>query len=443
MTPARPDPRTARGRRSVLPTGPGAAPTDLSGVRLYPPPPGARDTRRSALEDDLRDAAAGFDADDLAEQDSGDGPVQAVPGSGRPATRRIALVLFVQLICIVTLTLLGQQDKAVLAAAAVFPAVLALSVVTVGSRTFGGWFAVWLSWRRRRRRASHINDEGDPINPLWLLDRGLSIGTIRGFRRTEVGVLQLGKAWIAAAWVTDGPRAATPGAADGLTTLLDFPEAVTPGTTAYAVLQQATTDLGNGPRTLLTAWLALRVEPLTALPPAEAMSAVPALIRAELRRLLRHSSDGVLKLVPLDRSDLLSALAATTEVPLTPSATAIETVSESWQLWHARGRFHHAFEVHPGTRRPLGMLVALAMDMAGDDPDAVLTVCIPYPPVPRRGRRPLPTLRLSHSDPVRLTNLADEIMDALDTEGAATHPMSGQHGPALLDTSIVAGSGRG
>lgn len=443
MTPDRPDLRTPQGGRSFLPGRQGAAPADPPGVRLSPPPPGTRDTRRSALEDDFFDSVAGFGTGVGAEPDSPDGRPQEVPGSGHSSTRRIALVLSAQLVCIVTLTLLGMQDRAVLTAAAVFPAVLALSVVTVGSRTLADWVVVWLSWRRRQRRASYLNDEGDPINPLWLLDRGLSIGSIRGFRHSEVGVLQLGKAWIAAAWVTDGPRATTPGATDGLTALLDLPAAVAPGTTAYAVLQQATTDAGDGSRALMTAWLALRVEPLAALPPAEAVSAVPALIRAELRRLLRHSSDGVLKLVPLDRSDLLSALATTTEVPLTPSATVIETVSESWQLWHARGRFHHAFELSPGMRRPLGMLVALAMDLAGDVPDAVLTVCLPYPPVQRLGRRPLPTLRLSHPDPIRLMNLADEIMDALDSEGAATHPLSGQHGPALLDTSIVAGSGRG
>jgi hypothetical protein len=421
-----------------------AALGDAPAVRSYPPPPGDRNARVQAPVDVLDDVAEGPQDGLLADPDDPDALLDqpAAPGRARSSTRRIAQVLFLQLACIGVLTVLGRPDEVVLAAAASFPAVLAMSVFTVRSRTFGAWAVIWLSWRRRRRRATAISDEGDPINPLWLLDRNLSIGTIRGFRRSELGVLQLGRSWVVAAWVTDGPRAADPGAADGLTALLDLPPTSTPGTRLYAVLQQCTTDLGSGPQAQLTAWLSLRVEPLTALPPTEALTAVPAMIRSQIRQLLRHSAEGVLKLVPLDRSDLLSALATTTEVPLTPSTTTIETVSESWQLWQARGRFHHAFQVHPGSRRPLGVLVALAMDLAGYDPEAVLTVCIPYPPTPRRGREPLPVMRLSHLDPVRLINLADEIMDALHGEGAATQPLSGRHGPALLESSILAGSGR-
>jgi hypothetical protein len=82
------------------------------------------------------------------------------------------------------------------------------------------------------------------------------------------------------------------------------------------------------------------------------------------------------------------------------------------------------------------------MDLAGYDPDAVLTVCVPYPSTPRRRSDRLPVARLSHHDPVQLMNLAEEIMDALYGEGAASRPLSGRHGPALLDSSILTGPDR-
>jgi hypothetical protein len=273
-----------------------------------------------------------------------------------------------------------------------------------------------------------------------LLNRDLSIGSIRGFRHSDLGILQLGRAWVAAAWVTDGPRAA-PDTADGLTTLLNLAPSPAPGTALSAVFQQGTEDLGTGPQQQLTAWLSVRVEPLQAFPPRPALTAVPAMVRTEFRRLQQHTTDGVLKLIPLDRSDLLSALAATTEIPLIPSTTAIETVNESWHLWQARGRFHHAFELRPGTRRPTAVLVALAMDLAGYYPDVMLTICVPYPSTPQRRTDPLPVARLSHHDPILLMNLVEEIMDTLHGEGAATRPLSGRHGPALLSTSILAGPG--
>jgi hypothetical protein len=350
------------------------------------------------------------------------------------------IILF-QLVCIAGVFLFGRAAQSMLVSAAVLPAVLAVSLITVRSRTVAAWLATWVSLRRRRRRVAAISDEGDLVNPLWLLDRRISIGAIRGFRRTELGVLQQGSSWVSAVWVTDGPRAADAHAADGLTSLLALPPSPAPATTLCAVLQQATTDDGTGPRSQLTAWLSVRAEPLAALPPDEALTAVPGLIRAEIRRLLRETSEGVLRLVPLDRSDVLSALAASTEVPLAPSGPRVEEVSESWQLWQARGRFHHAFELRPGKRQPLSVLIAMAMDLAAFDPNAVLTICIPYTARPRWGRHRLPSVRVSHPDPVQVRDLADEIMDALDGAGAAVRPLSGRHGPALLETSILAGRG--
>jgi hypothetical protein len=406
--------------------------TALPGLHRYPGPtapsadPGVADHSPSAFFD--------APADEAADED----PPSRPAGAGSP-NRLLARVIVLQALGVAVLVAIDRPAEAVLVTAAMLPAVVAMSLVTFRSQTLGSWMAIWLSWRKRRRLAAAISAEGDPINPLWLLNRRLSIGTIRGFRHTELGVLQFDRTWVSAIWVTDGPQAAGPQPADGLTALLALAPSTAPGTTLYAVLQQSTTDLGAGPRAQMTAWLSVRADPLTAMPAAEALAAVPAMLRSEVRRLLRHTDHGVLKLMPLDRSDLLSALAASTEVPLAPSASAVESVSESWHLWHARGRFHHAFLLHPGSRCPLPALVALAMDIACYDPDAVLTVCIPYPTARRRNRLELPAIRLSHADPVQLTNLSEEIMDALDGEGAATRPLSGRHGPALLATSILAG----
>lgn len=406
--------------------------TARPGMHRYPVPTAPSADPRAAD----RSPSTFFDVptDEVGDEEEPTGPLAGTGSSNR----LLARVIVLQALGVAVLVAIDRPAEAVLVTAAMLPAVVAMSLVTFRSQTLGSWVAIWLSWRKRRRRAAAISAEGDPINPLWLLNRRLSIGAIRGFRHSELGVLQFGRTWVAAIWVTDGPQADGP-QADGLTTLLTLAPSPAPGTTLYAVLQQSTTDLGAGPRAQMTAWLSVRADPLAAMPAVEARAAVPAMLRSEVRRLLRHTDHGVLKLMPLDRSDLLSALATSTEVPLAPSATAVESVSESWHLWQARGRFHHAFLLHPGSRCPLPALVSLAMDIACYDPDAVLTICVPYPTARRRNRHELPTIRLSHPDPVQLTNLAEEIMDALDGEGAATRPLSGRHGPALLDTSVLAG----
>lgn len=369
------------------------------------------------------------------------------PGSGRhpvpplsSGTRFVVQLMTLQLLCIGVLTLLGHADRALLVTAAVLPALLALSVLTVRSRTVGGWFALWLRWRRRHALARKVSAQGEPVNPLWLLTRRLRIGSVRGFRHSEVGVLHLDRTWVSVAWVTTGPRADAPDAPDGLTALLGLPPSATPGATTFALLQQDVTDLGSGPAPQLSAWISLNVQPLAALEPKLAIGAVPLLTRAEIRHLNQHCADGVLTLVPLDRSDLLQALAMTTEVPLTPSP-ASEPLDESWQLWQARGRFHRAFRLHPGTRHPLPVLVSLAMDLAAQDADCVLTVCVPFV-AGRRRLHELPVLRVSSPDPTQALDLTDEIMVALEQQGAATAPLSGEHGPALLTTSILAGAAR-
>lgn len=420
--------RHARDRRSR------PAPVCGTGVRLYPPPPDP-DAPSRGTPDTLDTTADGFSPFPVTVES-----LPPTPARPRDTTRLIVQVTGLQLLCIAMLSWLNHADRILIATAAVLPAVLALSIITVRSHTFGAWTGIWLSWRRRRRQVATVTNQGDPINPLWLLNRDLSIGSVKGFQHSDLGLLQLDRSWVAAAWATDGPRTAS-SAADGLTTLLDLAPSPAPGTTLYAVLQQAATGHGVDPQQQLTAWLSIRVEPLRAFPPGQALTAVPAMVRAEFRRLQQNTADGVLKLVPLDRSDLLSALTTTTEISLTPSATA-ETVSESWHLWQARGRFHHTFELRPGRRRPMAVLVALAMDLAGYDPDVVLTICIPYPSVPRQRTDPLPVIRLSHHNPVLLMNLAEEITDALHGEGAVTRPLSGRHGPALLSTSILASSDR-
>jgi hypothetical protein len=165
------------------------------------------------------------------------------------------------------------------------------------------------------------------------------------------------------------------------------------------------------------------------------------MIRAEVRRLQRLATAAHIKLVPLDRSDLLNALATSTEIPL-GSTRPDPPVGESWQAWHARGRFHHSFEVRPGDRRPLPVLVALGLDFASYEADATITVQIPFSDCKRPRRAELPVIRVSHPDKQVAVALAEEIMDAFDREGAATQALTGRHGPALVATSILAGGTR-
>lgn len=371
------------------------------------------------------------------------GTGESDPGPARTAApNRFAVrVIVLQVLCAVALAATGRLATAVLVTAAMFPVNVALSLVTFRSRPLAAWLVTWLDWRRRRRQARAVSVEGDPVNPLWLLDRQISIGTIRGFRQSELGVLQIGESWVSAVWVTDGPRPPDERAADGLTTLLSLPASPAPGTSLHAVLQQTTTMADGYPNVQMTAWLVIRTEPLAALAPTEAISCVPRLLREEIRRLLKITSHGTLSLLPLDRSDLLSALAATTEVPLDSSPTAVEEVSESWDYWQARGRFHHSFVLDPDEDHSLPLLTALAMDVAADS-DAVLTISVPLGQLDYRNPASLPSVRVSHYHPESVGALVDEIVYALNSQGASTHALSGRQGPALLDTSILTGRPR-
>lgn len=332
--------------------------------------------------------------------------------------------------------------------------VASLAAVPIRSRHAAQWIAVWARWRRRIRRARRAGTDGVAANPLWVLTPQLRLGGVKGPWSSEIGLLRECTGWTSAVWVTSGDRPPDGPEDDGVTRLFALTPPVSPAVEMRAVLQQSSPETGGHtyPAAVVSAWLVLHVDPLRVMPPREAVGAVPALLRSEMRSLLEQTTDGALRLVVLDRSDLVGALAASAEIPLEEAPAGEQAALETWRNWRARGRWHESFLIRPPGPEALPSTVGLLLDGAMLFPGTTVTVCAGYPPPadefadradgPTRRADPFSvTVRISHRRQATVSEVVDRLQSTLRERGVRPRGLGGLQGPAVLDTSVLAGRG--
>ncbi len=388
------------------------------------------------------------------EPTNGPGPDQ--PGSDdpppdpkqRPAklasrTDRLVWLLFLlQVVSLPVVVLYAPQQNRFWVSALTLPAAIAV-IVRIRGYSLGDWIRHVVGWAGRQRAIRSARRQGDGINPLSLLNDQLKVGSIQGPWNSDVGVLYDDSGWSSVLWATDGPdRHPHDEAADGLSRILSLPVPAYPAIGLRAVLQQSAPETDDPSASMLvTAWLVVRVEPLRALPPATAVGAVPALLRSEVRRLMNSTSDGGLALVTLDRDDLVSALAASTQIPLAQDDTELPDFDESWRRWRAFGREHGSFAVRPPSPDRLPEMVELLLDAASLCAGTTVTVSVRFGEESGRlARFPL-LVRISHRDDAVVAEITGRLRRALRERGARHRSLDGGQGLALLATSVLAGRG--
>ncbi len=312
--------------------------------------------------------------------------------------------------------------------------------------TFVLWF--WLGRRRNLRRAAKSEQQSDA---LGILNPRIQLGAVAGPQSSEIGLVHEATGWATTLWVTDGPYAAEQPVdeqheeTDGLTRMLSLPVPQSKSVHLQALLQQSSAGGAEGQMTV-TAWLTLHADPLRTLSPKDAVGAVPALLRNEVRRLMNSTRDGRLTLVSLDRGDLLGALSASAELPVvaegiggsTPDVPS-EPPRETWRQWHAHGRWHESFAVAPAAG-DFTALIGLLLNGAGRARGTTVTVAVRYGI--RSGwlaQFPL-TVRVSHSQTQATAAIAAELQKFARERGAKCRAMDGLAGPAALSTSVLARS---
>jgi hypothetical protein len=292
----------------------------------------------------------------------------------------------------------------------------------------------WLHRRSSVRAAARRAAAGrlDKAPEVALPVRVLRTGALVGPQGSEIGVVWGPGGWTSALWVADG-------ADDALARLLALSAPVSPAVRMRSVLQQTSpgpTGPAGGPveAVPLSAWLALHVDPVRAVRAREAVGAVPALLRSEIRSLLDHTRPGAVGLVALDHSDLVDALAASAELPR--GAGGASDAAESWGSWRAAGRAHRSFAVRPGPV-PLATVVELLLDGVTLHPGTTVTVAVRHVGPGARATHPV-TARVSHRDAAVAREVWEKLRRVLGANGVRCRPLGGRQGPALLDTTLLA-----
>jgi hypothetical protein len=180
----------------------------------------------------------------------------------------------------------------------------------------------------------------------------------------------------------------------------------------------------------LTAWLVVQVDPVPAIRARDAVGAVPALLRSEMRHLFDLTRPGTVGLVALDHADLVGALAASAEQPRGRGA---HDAKESWGRWHAAGRTHQAFAVRPGDV-PVPSIVDLLLDGVSLRPGTTVTVAVRHEP----GTRWPVTARVSHPDAAAVAQVVQRLRAELADRRVRTHGLAGHQGIAVVGTTLLA-----
>lgn len=320
----------------------------------------------------------------------------------------------------------------------VLGATLVLAAVPVHGLPATDWGLVWMRWLRRRSVVRRLTATASSSPPGSLPEVGVPVrafvsGSLVGPRRSEIGVLWSPGGWTGALYVADD-------GADALARLLALPAAASGAVRLRSVLQQrsqadAPVDPSPsgppGPSVLpLSAWLVLQVDPVPAIRARDAVGAVPALLRSEMRILFDHTRPGAVGLVALDHADLVDALAASAEQP---GGRGASDAHESWSRWRAAGRAHHAFAVESGDV-PLPEVVDLLLDGVSLRPGTTVTVSVRHEP----GARWPVIARISHPQAEAVADVGQRLRAALAHQQVRTRGLGGRQGLALLGTTLLA-----
>jgi hypothetical protein len=345
-------------------------------------------------------------------------------------------VLALEVLAVPAAALLAPPAVRLAATLAALAVVVLLTTVPVAGLPVTGWSLTAARWLVRRSRVRHAGRRAaaapvGSVPPVAVPLPDVVSGALVGPRRSEIGVLWSPGGWTSALYLADDGL-------DAVERLLGLTASASGAVRLRSVLQQRSPAGGRtdpvAPDVLpLSAWLVVQVDPMPVVRAREAVGAVPALLRSEVRALFDHTRPGAVGLVALDHADLLDALAATAEHPRHTSRGP--DADESWTTWRAAGRVHQAFAVRRD-RLPPAAVVDLLLDGVTLRPGSTVTVAVRHDP----GLRWPVVARVSHPDPAAAAEVGRQLRRALAAQGVRSRGLAGRQGVALLDTTLLAGT---
>jgi hypothetical protein len=354
-----------------------------------------------------------------------------------PKTRLLVGILLIQLACLPLVARYGPPDPWTLVGLMVIPG-LAVAIPVRG-RSISTQVRDFLRWIQRRGAMRSARRSGEAANPLLVLDQEITVGEMKGPWGSQVGVTFTGKSWSSVLWASDGPGDLTedPNKSDGISRILDFGSPNHRAASVHTIVQQSSpSEQDPSADVLASAWLVVKVDPVQVLTPECAINAVPALLRNEVRHLMRHADTMNVSLVALNLDDLVSALMASSEITPATESDQVE-LNESWRGWRACGRFHQCLMVRPPSADRIAATANLLLDAATLCPGTTVTVAVRRDADSQRPKSYPITVRISHWDEAVVAEIMSRISRALKDRGARSRGLSGRQAKGFLATTLL------